>query len=136
MRSSPSAGIDRLLPILRCPETGERLFSGAGEFLITESEGRAWPLIAGRPVFLPEGVAVVIHPESHSSNAVCAGAVQLIEETPGLVLQLSAGATDRRFPNVIECELAIFRHTDVVGDVHNLPFLDNVFAGVVSLNAF
>jgi len=67
---------------------------------------------------------------------MCAAAVQLIEESQGLVLQLSAGGTDRRFSNVIECEFAIFRHTDVVGDVHNLPFLDEVFAGVISLNAF
>lgn len=136
MTSSASASIDRLLPLLRCPETGEPLFRGTGEFLITENRGRAWPVIAGRPVFLPEGIPVVMHPESHSSNAVCPAAVQLIEETPGVLLQLSAGATDRRFPNVIEYEYAIFRHTDVVGDVHNLPFLDNVFDGVISLNAF
>jgi uncharacterized protein YbaR (Trm112 family) len=134
-QSSPVA-IDRLLPILRCPETGERLLQGAGEFLITENGGRVWPIVHGRPVFLPNGVELVVYPESHSSNAVGLDAVQIIEETSGLVLQLSAGGTDRRFPNVVECEYAIFRHTDVVGDAHNLPFLDNVFAAAISLNAF
>jgi SAM-dependent methyltransferase len=63
-------------------------------------------------------------------------AVRIIEETPDLVLQLSAGATERRFPNVVECEFAIFRHTDVVGDAHHLPFMDEVFGAVISLNAF
>ena len=128
--------VDRLLPILRCPDTGARLVKGAGEFLITENGDRIWPVLAGRPVFLPHGVEVVHHPESHLSNAVGLDAVRMIEETSDLVLQLSAGGTDRRFPNVVECEYAIFRNTDVVGDAHNLPFLDNVFAAVISLNAF
>ena len=131
-----SAAIDRLLPILRCPETGERLLKGEGEFLITKNGGRMWPIIAGRPVFLSDSSKVVVHPETHLSNAIGTDVVGTIEATSGFVLQLSAGGTERRFPNVIECEYAIFRHTDVVGDAHNLPFLDNVFAAVISLNAF
>jgi SAM-dependent methyltransferase len=128
--------IDRLLPILRCPETGQRLRKGQGEYLSTENGGRTWPVVAGRPVFLPATAELVVYPETHLSNAVGADVVRVIEEAQGLVLQLSAGGTARRFSNVIECEYAIFRHTDVVGDAHNLPFLENVFAAVISLNAF
>jgi SAM-dependent methyltransferase len=87
-------------------------------------------------VFLPDGSDVVIHPDTRLSNAIGADVVRVIEETRGLVLHLSAGGTAQRFANVIECEYAIFRNTDVVGDAHNLPFLDNVFAAVISLNAF
>ena len=60
-------------------------------------------------------------------------AVRLIEQTDGLVLNLSAGGTAKCYSNVVELEYTIFRHTDAVGDVHNLPFQDEVFEGVVCL---
>jgi SAM-dependent methyltransferase len=53
-----------------------------------------------------------------------------------LVLHLSAGGTSRQFENVVELEAAVFRHTDIIGDVHRLPFVDGAFSAVVSLNAF
>jgi len=52
------------------------------------------------------------------------------------VLNLSAGGTATRYPNVVELEYSIFRHTGAVGDVHCLPFQEGVFDAVVCLNAF
>jgi SAM-dependent methyltransferase len=49
---------------------------------------------------------------------------------------LSAGGTAERYENVVEAEAAIFRHTDVIADVHHLPFVDNAFESVIALNAF
>jgi SAM-dependent methyltransferase/uncharacterized protein YbaR (Trm112 family) len=129
-------GLDRVLPILRCPETGERLVLKDDATLASEVTGRCWPIVHGRPVFTAEGRDIKVQREDHVSNEMPAQAERLIEETGGLVLNLSAGATARRFPNVIELEYTLFKHTDVAGDVHRLPFQDESFDAVVCLNAF
>lgn len=127
---------ERLLSILRCPETGERLLRLNEHSLTNESGSRQWPIVEGRPVFTPEGSAVKVHPVSHLSNELSEEAIQMCEQTSGLVLNLSAGGTAVHYPNVVELEYSIFRHTDVVGDVHSFPFQDEVFEAVVCMNAF
>ena len=77
----------------------------------------------------------IVSPE-HMSNGLPPQAHELINETDGWVLNLSAGGTMNRIEKVVEMEYAIFRHTDVVGDVHTLPFADESFAAVIALNAF
>jgi glycosyltransferase involved in cell wall biosynthesis/SAM-dependent methyltransferase/uncharacterized protein YbaR (Trm112 family) len=135
--SEPStSALERLLPILRCPVTHERLLQLDETTLASEKTARRWPIVNGRPVFTPEGANIVIQSETHVSNELADPAVRLIEQTPGLVLNLSAGASSRQFANVVELEYTIFRHTDVAGDVHRLPFQDEVFEAVVCLNAF
>ena len=42
----------------------------------------------------------------------------------------------RKYPGCIELEHKIFRHTDVVGDAHALPFRDGVFDRVFAFNVF
>ena len=133
---SAAPALKRLLPILRCPVTHERLAQVDETTLASERTGRRWPIVNGRPVFTPEGAKVVIQPETHVSNELAEAAVQLIEQTHGLVLNLSAGASSRAFQNVVELEYTIFKHTDVAGDVHRLPFQDEVFEAVVCMNAF
>jgi SAM-dependent methyltransferase len=63
-------------------------------------------------------------------------ALAIIRETRGPVLHLSAGGTAERFEHVVEAEAAVFRHTDLLADVHKLPFADSVFEAVIALNAF
>jgi GT2 family glycosyltransferase/glycosyltransferase involved in cell wall biosynthesis len=126
-----------LLPILRCPETGGRLVATSnGDALVHEDGTRRWPIVVGRPVLFPGMATPKINPDTHISNPLPDSAVALIRSTPGLVLHLSAGGTAERFDNVVEVEAAIFRHTDMVADVHRLPFIDNAFEGVIALNAF
>lgn len=132
----PTPELHRLLAILRCPESGERLIQVDDSSLTSEKTHRRWPLVTGRPVFTAEGRNVQVAPDSHVSNDLPPQAIQLIQETPGLVLNLSAGATSTRVPNVVELEYKLFKHTDVAGDVHRLPFQDEVFDAVVCLNAF
>ncbi|MCK8783867.1 class I SAM-dependent methyltransferase [Roseomonas sp. NAR14] len=129
--------LDALLPILRCPESGERLAWNADRTALHSVDGaHVWPVKAGRPVLAPHLADPVVHPDSHVSNEVPEEALALIRETPGLVLNLSAGGSLERHPNVVEVEYAIFRHTDIVSDAHVLPFYDDTFEAVVVMNAF
>lgn len=127
--------LKKLVSLLRCPETGEHLVLERGK-LISELSKREWPVVRGRPVFTDLGKDVPVQPEFHTSNALPEDAVRLIKACSGLVLNLSAGASAVRFGNVIELEYSIFKNTDVVGDVHRLPFRNEVFDAVVCLNAF
>jgi SAM-dependent methyltransferase len=77
-----------------------------------------------------------IFDDGHVSNALAPDALELIEATDGLVLNLSAGGSERWHPRVIEAEAAIFRNTDVVANAHKLPFMDNIFSAVIAMNAF
>jgi SAM-dependent methyltransferase len=78
-----------------------------------------------------------IFPDSHFSNPLSQSALSVIAEAgDGLVLNLSAGGTAKRFNNVLEAEAAVFRHTDILVDAHCLPFADSAFEAAVVMNAF
>jgi SAM-dependent methyltransferase len=126
-----------LQDLLVCPATGEDLQRDeSGSSLVSTDSGTVWPIVDGRPIFIPAGLAVVRHSDDHLSNPLPPEALDLFRNTEGPVLNLSAGGTDGRRANVIEAEYAIFRNTDVVADAHQLPFRDESFEAVVSLNAF
>jgi SAM-dependent methyltransferase len=90
----------------------------------------------GRPAMSPDLPSPEIKPPDHISNEVPDEALAIIRETKGLVLNLSAGGSKEKFDHVIEVEYAIFRHTDVVADAHNLPFDDESFEAIIVMNAF
>ena len=127
--------INDLISILRCPATGNDLRLDTAGKLLT-AEGVEYNIVNGVPVFTGDGAGVVVQPQQHLSNAINADAQQLIDDTPGLVLNLSAGGTMFKKPNTVELEYSIFRHTDVVGDAHQLPFKDGVFEACICMNAF
>jgi glycosyltransferase involved in cell wall biosynthesis/SAM-dependent methyltransferase len=127
----------RFLPLLRCPETGGRLsLTPEGDAFFSEDCSRRWPLVRGRPLLFPGMAAPKVNPDTHLSNPLPDSAIALIRETRGWVLHLSAGGTAERYDNVVEAEAAIFRHTDLIADVHRLPFADCSFEAVIALNAF
>jgi len=127
--------LERLLPILRCPETKAPL-QLVGGMLQTPDASRAWPLKAGRPILFPGMPPDDVKVFTHLSNELPESALALIRASRGLVLNLSAGGTAERFDHVVEAEAAIFRHTDVVADSHALPFVDEAFEAVIVMNAF
>ena len=96
--------------------------------------GEDFRIANGVPVFLREPIEVVA--VEHVSNALGPEFEEVLQRGQGLTLHLGAGATARRHPNCIELEHKIFRHTDVVGDAHSLPFRDNVFDRVFAFNVF
>jgi glycosyltransferase involved in cell wall biosynthesis/SAM-dependent methyltransferase len=134
---SAASRLQRLLPILRCPDTKQKLALGEnGNELRSVDGSRSWPIIAGRPVLSPGLKDPEIRPLQHLSNEVPDVALEMIRQAEGLVLNLSAGGTAQKFDHVVEVEYAIFRNTDVVGDAHSLPFDDETFSAVIALNAF
>jgi SAM-dependent methyltransferase len=88
----------------------------------------------GVPVFLPEPIELA--PPNHNSNPIGAEFEEILRQGNDFVLNIGAGGTAVRYPNCIEFEHKIFRHTDVVGDAHHLPFRDNVFDRVFAFNVF
>lgn len=129
--------LTRLLPLLRCPETGQGLaLAPGGDALLSEDGSRRWPLVRGRPLLYPGMDAPGINDDAHLSNPLPPSALALIHGTSGPVLHLSAGGTAERFDHVVEAEAAVFRHTDLITDAHHLPFVDRAFDAVIALNAF
>jgi len=123
--------------VLMCPIWGEDLvYDAASSALVSVHSGQMWPVIDGRPIFTSAGRDVSRNPPDHLSHPLPPDALELIRNISGLVLNLSAGGTRDRFSNVIEAEYTIFRHTDVVADAHQLPFRDESFEAVISLNTF
>jgi uncharacterized protein YbaR (Trm112 family) len=85
-------------------------------------------------IFLSEPVEVVSG--DHKSNPLGAECEAILSEGKEFILHIGAGATSSRYSNCIEFEHKIFRHTDVVGDAHHLPFRDGVFDRVFAFNVF
>jgi glycosyltransferase involved in cell wall biosynthesis len=129
--------LDRLLPILRCPISGQRLAYNADRTALLSVDGLySWPLCNDRAVLVQGVTQPECHPDDHISNELPEVALDLIRKTDGMVLNLSAGGSRLKFDHVVEVEYAIFRHTDIVADSHNLPFLDETFEAIVVMNAF
>jgi len=59
---------------------------------------------------------VQIVPAEHKSNPLVAEYEMILREGKTFVLNIGAAPTATRYPNCIEFERKIFRHTDVVGD--------------------
>jgi SAM-dependent methyltransferase len=95
-----------------------------------------WPIVEGRPVLSRDLALPEIKTFDHLSNEIPENVLTMIRDTKGLVLNLSAGGSKEKFDHVVEVEYAIFRHTDVLADAHHLPFDDECFEMVISMNAF
>ena len=124
-----------LANLLACPACRQELAATATQ-LHCENCGAEFPIINGVPVFLPDSAEVLSVPSGHTSNAIGAEFEEILMRGEERVLHLGAGATRIKYPNCIELEYKIFRHTDVVGDAHALPFRDGSFDRVFAFNVF
>ncbi|MHB1422055.1 MAG: class I SAM-dependent methyltransferase [Gemmataceae bacterium] len=75
-------------------------------------------------------------PAGHVSNQPPPHVVDWLRRLDGWALNVGAGGTVEKFPNVIELEYSLFRNTDVSADAHHLPFRNGVFDAVVTFNTF
>jgi len=86
-------------------------------------------------LFLPEPVQIV--PAEHKSNPLVAEYEMILREGKRFVLNIGAGATTTRYPNCIEFERKIFRHTEAVGDDRiAFRFVMEFWTSVFAFNVF
>ena len=105
-----------------------------GTALDCQSCPHSFAITDGVPVFLFDPVQVVA-PE-HKSNPLGTEYEAVLRAGNEFVLNIGAGATAERYANCIELEHKVFRHTDVVGDAHHLPFQEATFDRVFAFNVF
>ena len=121
--------------ILACPSCGGSLRQ-LPEAWSCDPCGKDYPIRDGRPVLRADPSDIVVMAQEHISNQLSTEIRKWIREDGGLTLNIGAGGTVEKLPNCVEFEYAIFRHTDVAGDAHHLPFADGVFDSVVTFNTF
>jgi SAM-dependent methyltransferase len=122
-----------LASIIVCPRC-RGLLQLEGDRFDCQKCAKSFAIRNGAVVFFSEPVEVVA--AEHESNAIGAEYETILREGKEFVLHIGAGATATRYPNCIEFEHKIFRHTDVLGDAHRLPFRDAVFDQVFAFNVF
>jgi SAM-dependent methyltransferase len=128
-----SAALDpRLAAILACPRCGSSLQHLASSIQCGKCSSD-FRIEQGVPIFIAEEVEIA---REHTSNAIGGEFEQVLREGREFVLNIGAGGTAVRYPNCVEFERKIFRHTDVVGDAHHLPFSSGVFDRVFAFNVF
>jgi uncharacterized protein YbaR (Trm112 family)/predicted SAM-dependent methyltransferase len=119
--------------IICCPACHGRLRSGRRQ-LECDTCRVTYRIQNEIPVFLPE--EVVAASSDHVSNPIGADFEAILQKGDELILHIGAGATAQKYPNCVEFEHKIFKHTDVVGDAHRLPFRDGSFDRVFAFNVF
>ena len=131
-----SGRLDHILPKLACPRCLAALGRVNGGLACTACDAR-YPIHHDRPVLIEELDAPPrVMPETQMSNQPPDSCVEWISRLDGWALNVGAGGSARKIPNCIEMEYSIFRHTDVVGDAHRLPFASESFDAVVTFNTF
>jgi SAM-dependent methyltransferase len=123
----------RAKDILVCPVCRGSL-SERGDALACQGCLHSFALNKAIPVFLSEPLQLVA--PDHASNPIGAEYEAILRAGNDFVLNIGAGGTAQRYPNCVEFEHKIFRHTDVVGDAHHLPFRDATFDRVFAFNVF
>jgi SAM-dependent methyltransferase len=123
----------RVKDILVCPVCRGAL-SEKGDALDCQGCSRSFALNNAVPVFLSEPLQLVA--PNHSSNPIGPEYEAVLRGGHDFVLNIGAGGTAQRYPNCVEFEHKIFRHTDVVGDAHHLPFREATFDRVFAFNVF
>jgi len=124
-----------LANLLACPACRQELMATVSALRCPNCDAE-FPIVHGVPVFLADAAEVITVPSAHTSNAMGAEFEEVLARGDERILHLGAGSTALKYPSCIELEHKIFRHTDVVGDAHALPFRDNVFDHVFAFNVF
>lgn len=129
---------EELQSILRCPSChADRSvdLSAAGGPTCRVC-GHTFATVRGVPILLREDQAITVADDGHVSHDLPEDAKALLRSAPGLTLNIGGGATREVVQGCVEVEFSLFVHTTVVADVHELPFVDDTFSAVVSMNAF
>lgn len=128
--------METLVSLLRCPRCSNPDLLIGSSSLKCPSCSTNFTILEKAPVFLVDSQAIKVLPLEHSSNQLPDSVVKWLKELDGYSLNIGAGATQTKIARCVELEYAIFKHTDVVGDAHCLPFKDACFDAVVAFNVF
>ena len=124
--------LDQILPKLACPRCRGALHRDARRLTCVGCEAR-FPIQNERPILIDGATeAPRVMPETHLSNQPPTEFTDWVSKLNGWALNVGAGGTANKIPNCVEMEYSIFRHTDVVGDAHHLPFATASFDAVVT----
>jgi SAM-dependent methyltransferase len=127
---------EKFLALLQCVKCGSHQLNMGASSLDCQNCGASYSMVQGIPVFLDDPNVVKVLPVEHTSNSVPKPIFEWLEQLSGYGLNIGAGASQVKLPNLIEMEYAVFKNTDVVADAHSLPFRDEVFEAVVAFNVF
>ena len=126
-----------LYSLLACP-TCKVHVTRQGETLTCPQCRRAYPIVRGVPILLPDGsvpsteyqhdllVRPNYHPWIHQ-------VVMRSLPADAVIIDLGAGNLTLNLPNVIRMDVTLTPYVDVVGDAHMMPFLPETFDFVFSL---
>ena len=123
----------RIATVMCCPACHGGLHSGRGQ-LQCETCNLTYRIQNDVPLFIQKNVVAVSC--DHVSNPIGADFEAILHKGDGFILHIGAGATAQKYPTCVEFEHKIFKHTDVVGDAHRLPFRDDSFDRVFAFNVF
>ncbi len=131
--SGQKTRLDTVLPLLRCPESHEKLVIDDKREVLIELGGlRRWPIADGRPILTRDAALhAAMGEEPRHAALLPQHAVELARSTEDFVLHLNAGWARIGLENVITVDSAIYPNTDIVADAHNLPFDDESLGAVI-----
>lgn len=127
---------NNLANLLQCAKCGSQTLQFEPSALKCQDCDAGYPTKDGIPVFVDEPDNVKILSSDHVSNPIRSYVFEWLKQLDGCALNIGAGATQTKLPNVIEMEYAIFKNTDIVADAHHLPFQDEAFEAVIAFNVF
>ena len=118
--------IERLLPLLRCPVTGERL-SVVSETLLTNQSGRLYPIIKGKPILVANVQPIHITPPDARivSQNTDTWAPDADLPAEGVAINLGSGNVPSADPRVISIDVLPNTNVDLVCEAEALPFADD-----------
>jgi uncharacterized protein YbaR (Trm112 family)/SAM-dependent methyltransferase len=126
-----------LYSILVCPVCKGDLTRGP-DSLICGACNRAYPIVNGIPVLLPDGSVPVTEYQHRLLVRDDYGPwiprlVMQSLPTDAIILEIGAGNITLDLPNVIRMDVTLTPYVDVVADAHALPFRRDTFSFVFSL---
>ncbi|KAA0236090.1 MAG: class I SAM-dependent methyltransferase [Actinobacteria bacterium] len=133
-----AAKLDRIEPLLACSACGSELGPRRDEVLIcpgcgvrVERRDTCFDTLS-EELRAEAGVVDTAHVSSHEYNR---DVLEILDEhAEGLVLDAGCGFRTRYYPQVVNLEVVAYPTTDVLGIGERLPFVDESFEAVLSLN--
>jgi glycosyltransferase involved in cell wall biosynthesis/SAM-dependent methyltransferase len=123
--------IDLFFPILRCPQTHQKLtFNEERSALVSVDGLRSWPIREGKVILstLPQELEAkdISGGETEPPEVV----LDFFRRTNGFILRLGASYPCETFARLVTVEQSISPHADLVANPSELPFDDDAFDAI------